>query len=209
MKKIMKRVSVITLSLILVLCLAGCGSKPDSAVKTFCDALKGFDLAVARDCLQNPSEGDETLASEEEIAEGLGSEQFLDYLKECAAKMTYEIGEIVEDGDTATVAVKFTYTDVSPVMTAALGDYLIKGFSMALSGSDESDLEDLLFDTFMEKTETEETTTATCDATFDCVRADGEWKIDTLSEDAGTAVINVLTGNMATAIDEWSSNWDE
>ncbi len=194
MKNIVKKLVVIALSLMLALCFAGCGSNPDSAVKTFCDA---------------PSEEDENLSSEEKIAESLGSEQFLDYLKECTAKMTYEIGETIENGDTATVAVKFTYTDVSPVMTAALGDYLIKGFSMALSGSDESELEDLLYETFMEKTETEETTTATCDAIFDCVRVDGEWKIGNFSEDTETAVLNILTGNMAAAIEEWSDNWDE
>ncbi len=209
MKRIIKRLSIIALSLVLALCFAGCGSKPDVAVKTFCDALKGFDIAAARDCLQDPSGEGENLGSEEEIAEELGSEQFLDYLKECTAKMTYEIGEMTENGDTATVAVKFTYTDVSPVMKAALSDYIVKGFSMALSGSDESELEDLLYETFMEKTETEETETATCDAVFDCVKVDGEWKIGAFSEDTEAAVLNILTSNMAVAIEEWSDGWDD
>ncbi len=211
MKKNMKKLFAIALSLMLVLSFAGCGGSegPDTIVKTFCDSIKAFDFAAASGCFQDPSEQEDLLTSEEELAESVGSAEFVSYLKESVAKMAYEIGETTEDGDNGTVTVTFTYTDVSAVLNAAMDDYLVKGLELAFSGADDSELEDLLYDIFMEKTETEETSTATCVATFDCVKVDGEWKIASLSEDAENAVIDVLTSNMVTAIDEWESDWEE
>lgn len=211
MKKNVKKIFAIALSLMLVLCFVGCGesSGPDTVVKTFCDSLQAFDLTAARDCLQDPSEQEDNLVSEEELAESLGSAEFLDYLKESVAKMTYEIGETTEDGDNGTVTVTFTYSDVSPVLDAAMDDFLVEGLELALNGAEDSELEDLLYDIFMEKTESEEITTTTCDITFDCVKVDDAWKIGSFSEETENAVLDVLTSNMVTAIDEWSDNMDE
>ena len=125
----MKKVISLALALLLALPLAGCsGSKPDTVVTTFCSAVQAFDFEKAATCMENGSEDLEDPYDDAEMEEDLSSEQVMTYLKECASKMTYKIGESKVDGESATVPVSFTYVDAGPVITSALGEYITQAF---------------------------------------------------------------------------------
>ena len=141
----MKRVVSLALALLLALSLVGCsGSKPDTVVTTFCSAVQAFDFEKAATCMENGSEDLEDPYDDAEMEKDLSSEQVMTYLKECASKMTYKIGESKVDGESAMVPVSFTYVDAGPVITSALGEYITQAFAMAFSGADDAQMEELL-----------------------------------------------------------------
>lgn len=76
-------------------------------------------------------------------------ESIWNYVKESAADIHYTVNEAEVDGEKATVAVDFTYNDVSEAMTEALGQYVLAAFGAAFSGdaSDDAMLK-LLADAF-------------------------------------------------------------
>lgn len=200
----MKKLFSFALALCLCLSLAGCGasSKPDEVVNTFCTALKTYDTEKISACLAN---GETTLedpyAEDSETEEDIFSEQAIEYLKSCAVQMTYSIGEYeVEDGS-ASVPVTFTYVDASPVVTAALGDYLSQAFALAFSGADDAAMEELFGTIFMEKTESVEVGTATSEVTLDCTKTEDGWKISALSDDAATTLTNIISCNITSAFE--------
>ena len=206
----MKRVVSLVLALLLALSLVGCSdSKPDTVVATFCSAVQAFDFEKAAACMENGSEDMEDPYDNAEMEEDLSSEQVMAYLKECASKMTYKIGESKVDGESATVSVSFTYVDASSVITSALGEYITQAFAMAFSGADDAQMEELFSNIFMEKTESVETGTATADVTFSCIKVDGDWKITSFSEEAEEAITNILTSNIASAFERFGEAFDD
>lgn len=205
----MKKVISLALALLLALSLVGCsGSKPDTVVTTFCAAVQAFDFEKAATCMQNGSEDLEDPYDDAEM-EDLSSEQVMTYLKKCTSKMTYKIGESKVDGESATVPVSFTYVDASAVITSALSEYITQAFALAFSGADDARMEELFGSIFMEKTESVETGTATADVTFRCVKVDGDWKIASFSEEAEEALINILTCNIASALERFGEAFDD
>ena len=206
----MKKVLSLALVLLLALPLAGCsGSKPDTVVTTFCSAVQAFDFEKAATCMENGSEDLEDPYDDAEMEEDLSSEQVMTYLKECASKMTYKIGESKVDGESATVPVSFTYVDAGPVITSALGEYITQAFAMAFSGADDAQMEELFGNIFMEKTKSVEAGSATADVTFNCVKVDGDWKITSFSEEDEEAITNILTSNIAGAFEGFGDAFDD
>lgn len=206
----MKRVVSFALALLLALSLTGCsGSKPDTVVKTFCGALQSFDFEKAAACMANGSEALEDPYDDPKMEEDLSNEQVMTYLKECASKMTYKIGEVKVDGENASVSVSFTYVDASPVITSALGEYITQAFALAFSGADDAQMEELFSNIFMEKTESVEAGTAAADVTFNCVKEDGDWKITAFTDEAEEVLTNILTSNIVSAFEGFGESFGD
>lgn len=77
----------------------------------------------------------------------------MQYLKDSAGKMTYTVNKTQIEGDTATVNVNITYTDITPVVTQAMADYIAKAFEMAMNEGvelDEAEAQKLFTDTLTE-----------------------------------------------------------
>lgn len=202
----MKRITAFILAIVMAISLIGCSSqKPETVVEDYCKAIQAFDMEKAAACMQND---EEALKEFEEMRRELKGEEdtygrLLLYLKECASKMTYTIGEVKTEGDNATVAVFFTYTDVSPIVTSVVGEYIVQALVLAFSGADEAQLEELLVNIFKEKVETIEPGTASADVTFNCVKVDGKWKIAAFSDESSEAMTNIVTANMVKAFENF------
>lgn len=205
----MKKITAFVLAIVMVFSLVGCSSqKPETVVEDYCKAIQAFDMEKAATCMQN---GEEDLKEFEEMRRELEGEEdtygrFLLYLKECASKMTYTIGEVKTEGDNATVAVSFTYTDVSPIVTSVVGEYIVQGLALALSGADEAQMEELLVNIFKEKVEVIEPGTASADVTFNCVKVDGKWKISAFSDESSKTMTNIVTANIVKAFESFGTN---
>lgn len=205
----MKRITAFALAIVMAISLVGCSSqKPETVVEDYCKAIQAFDMEKAAACMQN---GEEALKEFEEMQRELKGEEdtygrLLLYLKECASKMTCTIGEVKTEGDNATVAVFFTYTDVSPIVTSVVGEYIVQALVLAFSGADEAQLEELLVNIFKEKVETIEPGTASADVTFNCVKVDGKWKIAAFSDESSEAMTNIVTANMVKAFENFDMN---
>lgn len=87
----MKRKIALIVAIALLLCvITSCGgsTKPEKVVETYCEALKEFDSEKAHDCISGDDISTESIESSE-----LGSDDVMNYIKECASKMEYSIGE--------------------------------------------------------------------------------------------------------------------
>lgn len=202
----MRKVLASFLTVIMLVSLVGCGtaSKPEPTVTKFCDALKTFDMETASSCFVSGNSDIENPYTEENTDEqDLFTEQAVEYLTNCAKEMTYVLGETTTDGDKAIIPVTFTYVDASPVITAAMGEYITQAFALMLSGADESVIEDLFGTIFMEKTESTSTGTATVIIEFVCINQDGGWKIQELSDDVQYEINNIISCNMTKALESF------
>lgn len=201
----MKRILTTALAIALLLSLVGCGtsSKPEDVVSTYCNAMKTFDTETASGCLiSGGSDFGEVFTSEEEgDGANLADERIIEYFKSNAAKMTYEVGAATVEGDTATVPVSFTYVDASAVMSAALGEYITQAFALALSGVDETTMEELFTTIFLEKAESTELNELTSDIVFQCEKVDDAWKIKTPSDDDASVLSAVISGNITSVLE--------
>lgn len=202
----MKKVIAILCVLSMVFALAACGApKPESTVEQFCEAMKKYDVEGMNACLAQPREDIGEISDDDtEMPESIWN-----YVKGSAADIQYTVNEAEVDGEKATVAVDFTYNDVSEAMSEALGQYILAAFGAAFSDdtSDETADEALLkmfgeaFDKAVESTEVK---TATKTIEFECVLNDGEWLITDMPED----IEYVLTSNVIKPLEELS-NWGE
>jgi hypothetical protein len=206
----MKRIASLALVFALALSLVGCsGSKPDTVITTFCNAVKAFDFETAATCMENGSNDFEDPYDDAELEEDLMSEQVMSYLKDCASQLTYQLGEATIDGDAASVPVSISYVDASPVITSALGEYIAQALGLAFSGADEAQMEELFGSIFMEKTESVQTAMASDTVVFKCVKVDGDWKIAEFDDDAQTVITNILTSNIAGAFENFGEGFDD
>lgn len=194
----MKKFISLMLVFVMAVSMTACSQKsPESVVKTYCEAIKAFDAETASSCVKGE---DERLDSLSDISDDRPTARFYEYLKKNAAEINYTIGGTVEEGERATVQVSFTFVDASPIMSAAMGEYLVQGLAMAFTGADEKQMEELFTSILMEKIESVETGTTEAEVIFDCVKTDGEWKIDTLSDENRYTLANIITCNIAESL---------
>lgn len=202
----MKKICGLILAVVMVLSLAACGSqgKPEDVVTTFCEAMKNFDSESASSCFADGVVPPDLSVDSEDLGEEMGSEEIVQYLKDCAGKMTYKVNAAQVDGDKATVLVNITYTDISPVVTQAMGDYIAKAFEMAMSEGgevDEAEAQQIFADILMESSKNVEAQSAAIDVTFDCEKVNGEWKLSQMSDDTLNSLFSVLSSNFLSAIE--------
>ena len=203
----MKKLGMFCLTLLLCVSLFGCSKpKPDPVVTSFCDAMQQYDFEAMKACMTADwDESQDDLFSEEEEME----EESMLILKECAAKMTYEIESSEVTDDTANVTVSFTYQDLSPMLTNVMGEYIQQAFAMAFTGAgaDEETMSTLFDTIFREQYDAAELTTITESMTFGCENTEEGWKIATIPEE----FVDVATANMVQALEDLASdmNWAE
>ncbi len=190
--------------LVIAMLLTGCSlSKPDSVVKKFNDAMKVYDIETMKECVisggEDIDEVKDVLSGEEssDSSEAETFSVFADFLREQGKKMKYSVTDTNVEGDTGYVTVKYNYVDASPVVTSFIGEYFTQAFALAFSGASDDAMNDLAESIFNEKKDSVACKDAELELTYVCSKKDGEWKIDTIPEEA----INVMVCNMNTAFD--------
>ena len=103
----MKKVISLMLALVLALSLTACGGKasgPEGVVSQFCKGLQELDEKAIAQCFEN---GDDLELSdlEDVDSDDAVAQKIMDFMKSCAGRLKYQVGEATVDGDTATVPV--------------------------------------------------------------------------------------------------------
>lgn len=149
----MKKVISLMLALVLALSLTACGGKagPEGVVGRFCKGLQELDEEAIAQCFEN---GDDLELSdlEDVDSDDAVAQKIMDFMKSCAGRLKYQVGEATVGGDTATVPVEFTYVNAGTLMTEILTEYISQAWSLALSGADDEKLAAAFEEVFDEKT---------------------------------------------------------
>lgn len=150
----MKKVISLMLALVLALSLTACGGKasgPEGVVGQFCKGLQELDEKAIAQCFEN---GDDLELSELEDVDSddAVAQKIMDFMKSCAGRLKYQVGEATVDSDTAKVPVEFTYVNAGSLMTDILTEYISQAWSLALSGADDEKLAAAFEEVFDEKT---------------------------------------------------------
>lgn len=198
--------AVIIIGAVLMACIIGVlifmfvipifSSKPDKAVKQFCDGMKTFDLVKMAEVVNTMDNVNSASKDEEE------HEIIWDYVKESAGKMSYEIISSEKDGDIGTVTVQFNHVDAAPLITATFSEFITKAIGLAFTGADESVYETTLEQIFNEKRTSVPESMVDTTATFTCTKTDDGWKIDKVPDE----VVSVLLCNMDKAFDKFDDD---
>lgn len=201
----MKKVISSLLACLILLSLVGCGgtaAKPDDTVKGFMEAAKTFDFEKMATYINPDNIGDLDAVSSD-INTNESEKYFMDYLKDQAAKMSYEIKSSQTDGDSATVTVSCKYIDGTPLLKETISEYFVQAFAKAFSGTEftDEDSNNLMKDIMAEKQKSIEDTYIEKDVDIKCVKISDKWLIDSVGEDIG----NVITANFIAAANEISS----
>lgn len=181
------------LSLALLLSLAACGNRRESAQSVVEAAIKSVQAAEIDTIAQNWGG---------ELSTDLGAEtgdESQEMLAAIAKNLTYSIVSSKEDAGagTATVTVEFTNTNMQEVFAEYLSQMLSVAFEYAFLPEDEQpteeEMNEMYLDTFMEVMEEKagETVTSTVDIPLELV--DDTWKIS-----AGEDVIDAMFGGLYT-----------
>jgi len=198
MKKVVSLMIIFALLLTLTACAGN--AKPDTVVTSFCNAMQKFDSVAMASYTQEGSDVQSPLDDSDEL-----TSQIIDYLTTSASEMKYSIEKSEIINDTAKVTVKYSFVDLSPIVTATLGEYFQQAIAMSLGGADEETITQLFGTIFKEKIESVSAGTAETTVEFECVKSDNEWKIKAVPDDA----LNVLTCNMYSAFDSFSNDFEE
>lgn len=200
--------SFITVLLCAVL-LCGCNiNTPENTVNKFCEALKNFDSEAINSCFNASSIDLTGLMSDGATAgDDMYTELFIDYFKESAKEITYTLSEPIINDDTAVITVGFSYVDATPVISAAITEYMSQAFMLALGGADEEMLENLMLSIFKSKVDTVDTdfTYSTVDIT--CVKSssDNKWLIQEFNADEAYKLANIMSCNMLKVAESFDS----
>ena len=205
----MKKVISLMLALVLALSLTACGGKtgPEGVVGQFCKGLQELDEKAIAQCFEN---GDDLELSELEDVDSddAVAQKIMDFMKSCAGRLKYQVGEATVDGDTATVPVEFTYVNAGSLMTEILTEYISQAWSLALSGADDEKLAAAFEEVFDEKTTGADFPTLTATLTIPCVQTSDGWKISSSadnSEDLSAQLLDILTSNIYGALEDFGA----
>ena len=178
------------LVLILMLTLTfGCGttSSPDDVVKDFFSAAQEFDMAklVATIVPENTvaTAYAQDIFDEEQVDEF--PEEFLNYLKDSAGKMTYTITSTTIDDDQATVMVDVSYIDSYPLLEELISEYMMQAMTMAFSGQElsDEDAQKMMSEIFTAKLADYTDNFKDVSIEIPCMKVDDKWYISDVSED--------------------------
>lgn len=162
---------------------------PEHTVSSFLNAAKKSDFEKMSSCIVSGNAGDISKLDAEDETE----QYFMDYLKECLSKMSYEIKSTEVTGESAIVSVHFKYIDSSDLLSSVVKDVLTQALSSVLSGTELTDeQQNAMFTDAIQKYR-ESATDTYIEKTIDisCKKVDGSWFIDSVNDDLG----NVLTSN--------------
>lgn len=198
----MKKIISLILVFMFVLSLTACslGKGPDSVVEDYCKALKEFNLEKVADYMGGDA------FDMMNMPEGSAEKVLMTFFKEQSKNIKYSIGEPEEDGNVATVKVDFKYNDASSLYSAVLGEYLLQGMALGLSGADDSVIENLFPTIFKEKREKALLVADNVSIVFYCEKIDGDWKILGLSDDSIDKIVNMMTCNFMEVFNSFDSS---
>lgn len=202
MKKTKKLLAIMLIAAMLFV-LAGCAekAKAEDTVKEFCEAMKAFDLEKISSLVSDRKAFDESEYADM-LGDGANEVAFLlDYLKENAAKMEYEIVNAREDGEKGIVSARFQYVDASDVVSNALTDYISKAIGLVFSGASEEELKEGLEDSFKESIKTTDAGEVEAEVEFSLTKTDGKWMIDK----APVETASVMLSNIDKAMDDFAN----
>ncbi len=200
--------AVCTVCLMAVL-LSGCASaSPSEVVSSTLDAVKGQDTET----LAQYYAGDSSEISGGGLSDLTGEFVSVDSMTEAektaydklVTKMLdfdYTLGDEHVEGDTASVDVSFASYDIGSAFVQSFSSYLGGAVAMAASGASSDEITDGFYrqlssdlDNLSDKTRTETTT-------ITLTKTDGQWKVDTLSEEA----IDAVSGGLYSAVEQLGS----
>ena len=201
MKKHMKTVIGLIMSVMIIFAFAGCGEKADpaadasAALDQLLSALKSADM----NAIQEISGGEDTF---KDAAESLGSEDGVQsVLTSMFGHFDYKIGEAeVVDDTHVNVHVNVTNADMEKAVEKWFSDLMAFAMSNPDAASDEETLHKKtieMLQTSVDAVAEEENGTVSKDVTFPMVYEDGKWDV---SSDIDDSVLDAVMGGFMTAI---------
>lgn len=181
---------ILTLAItLLAFSLIGCGNKstPEKTVSQFLDASKQLDLKTMATHVKGTALDD---------FEGITNETSpVDFFKSLTAKMTYEVKNVEEKDDSATVTVEIKSVDATDMILEVVQAYLKESLTKALSGKPLTDEENtaLLTSLFEEKQKTSEEVIVTNTLDIKCVKEEDTWYISGLDNE----FLNIISSSFA------------
>lgn len=166
---------------------------PEDIVAAVSEALKQFDLDKAS--TYTVEGGGESYDWSE-----LGvPQQFVDYMKECAAQMTYEIKETEIKGDKANVWAEYRHIDSTPVVEAVMGEVLMQAALKALKGEEvgEDKIVEMMGESIVTQKNKVDKKWMYTTVEYELVKTADGWKVSTIPDELLTAV----TANLVSALD--------
>ena len=197
------KVIVMTVCAALLLTAAGCGKKASPGAAQ--DSVKGL-LEGAKELnfeeMEKYTAGDEWTERVKELMEVPAWKNFMEIT---APKMTYEIGDVSEEGDTTKVTAKIKYFDASDIYEEAINEYFSQALQLAMTMEDNEedaeknaeDIQNILNDILMEKAETMEDNFADMTIVFETQEKDG-CRIVNIGDDFNA----MLTANLTAVADK-------
>lgn len=124
----------------------------------------------------------------------------LDYFKENAQMITYDITDTTIEGNNAIVSMDISYVDGTPLFKAVTKDYMKQVLSSKISGKSLNKEETIKMVISSMKKQEEKIEEPIIQKTTDvkCVKIDGEWFIEEINED----LYNMLTSNVISYIEK-------
>jgi hypothetical protein len=195
----MKKIVSIILILTFVLIPVGCSeqSNPEDTVDNYFKAVQKFDLETMNSLMAEPEEDnfEEMLDEEGDMAS-----YFMDYIKDNAKEIEYEITNTETEEDTAKVYVKTKFVNGSPLILKTFGELFTNLMAEAFSGNEMSDeeIEKMIVQIMEEKSQEIEIEFVESEVTVDLVKKDGNWYIEEVTDE----LANVITANFVKALEE-------
>ena len=201
----MKKPISVLLAAVMLLCLCACGAaqevpKPEDTVVTFSDGMRDFDFEKMQGSLSASEENIQSEIDDLESGNELAA-MFTGKIKEWAKEQQYEIVRSETNGDTATVEVKYSYVDSSPIVNAFFTEYLTRALTLAMQDATEEDIEAVAEEILSDKIQTGETGSTERTVTYTLKKENEEWKIVSLPED----VMHIMTADFMFALEQVAS----
>lgn len=200
----------IVIMLLTLMGITGCVSgSPQEIVTTFLNNVIAYDFQAMSETIDRDNQEvvDMVVAmGDESTATDAMTQYVIELMKSSAAQLNYEILEVQEDGDTASVSVLCRYRDTRPLLAATFSEFMIQNINLAGSETLTSDQEmGKLFENILnDKMEEYGDETMEQTIVFSCVKTQGTWKIATLD----TTIVNVITSGVFGFANEYNGMID-
>lgn len=174
-----KKISLLLAFVLLAMSLTACGAKPDKSIEEFVGFMRAFDLEnMAENILVDGSvPAKDIIARDTDL--GDMPDSYVDYLKDNASKIEYEILETKLDGETGTAKIKFKYVDGTPVLANVMKEYMGELINLAKSEPlSKEALDKVLVDLLEKHIEETEVTFVEEELEIPLKKIDGAWYID-------------------------------
>lgn len=199
-----KRKVLLILLLVLIFTLVGCGERPEAVIDNFMKEVKAFNLeGLGEFVLVSEDEEGEV---EEEIDEDI-PETFLNYMKDKAGKIEYEIQDTKVEGDKAVSKVKFKYIDGTELLGNTILQFMGESFGLILADVDISDekTDEMLETIFAQNVDKVEDRFTERTLDIKLIKEDGKWYLEEIEDE----LLDVMLANFISVLDSVDDVEDE